>query len=181
MTSDPKRRRCRSILLVVGAPLALVVAVYAAKAIRMPQDAPLARMYRTEAELAALVKAVDTYRGDHGAYPPAGAEGLRAATDHLSRNVLYLPDGPPLDGWRRAYHYVPSTCYENAGSGAFRGAEGFHAPGRYQIYSVGADGQAGIDNAEARRDNVTSWDSGKSWRNTYQALQKAYDREQRNP
>jgi len=135
--------------------------------LRIPKDAPRPRMYRTEADLAALVKALEVYREAYGAYPPRGAAGLRLATDHLSRNADYLPDGPPPDAWGRPYCYVPHTEYAEPGSGALRMDEEFAAPDTYQVYSAGADGDPGLESAEARRDNICNWDPDKSWRAVY--------------
>ncbi|HIJ74679.1 MAG TPA: hypothetical protein HPP83_11320, partial [Candidatus Hydrogenedentes bacterium] len=73
--------------------LVAVVTVFVVASRRIPEDAPIARMYRTEAGLTALAKAIETYRDAHGAYPPAGIEGLRLATDYLSRDADYFPDG----------------------------------------------------------------------------------------
>ena len=173
---SPERRRrcCLSAALIVGAPLLLMAGACLVYVNRLPEDAPLARMYRTEADLTALCIAVDTYFEAHEAYPPAGAGGLRLATDHLSRNVPYLPDGPPHDGWDRPFCYVPHTEYDRAGAGAFRDATAYPAPGTYQIYSVGVDGAAGHEDEAKRLDNIRSWDSGRPWRAVYHEHQRTY-------
>jgi hypothetical protein len=163
----------------LGAPLLLIAGVYLVYAKRMPEDAPLARMYRTEVNLTALCTAVDAYFETHQAYPPAGADGLRLATDHLSRNVPYLPEGPPYDGWDQPYIYVPTTEYDRPGTGALKAAVGYPAPGTYQLYSVGADGEAGQDDTAKQLDNITSWEPGRPWRAIYQERQRAYDEERR--
>jgi len=149
-----------------GTGLLVVLAVYFIVAVRLPEDAPLARMYRTEADLAGLAKAVDTYFRDHGGYPPAGPEGLRAATDNLSRNANYFPHGPPPDAWGRPYHYVPHAAYE-ADPTALKAGGAHCAPDSYQLYSAGADGEAGIDEPGRRRDNICTWDETRSWRAVY--------------
>ncbi len=156
---------------VVGVTVAYVVA-----ARRLPADAPLARMYRTEADLALLVTAVESYFNAHRRYPPAGPEGLRIATDHLSKTVDYLPDGPPLDAWGQPYCYAPHTAYRKTGAGALRGDDGYYAAETYQIYSLGADRDPGIDDPVKRQDNISSWDASKSWRTVYHARNKAFGR-----
>jgi hypothetical protein len=131
-------------------------------------------MYRTEADLTALIKAVDTYRAEEGAYPPAGPEGLRMATDFLSRKGHYLPDGPPPDGWDRPFVYVPSSAYAAPNSQALRHGNAYYAPDTYQLYSAGADGANGLDDTEKQRDNIGNWDSAKSWRTDYFKLNSDY-------
>lgn len=156
----------------------LAAAAYVFYARRLPEDAPLARMYRTEATLRLLVRAVDGYRAAHGAWPPAGPEGLERAVAHLSRNVNYLPEGVPRDAWDRAYVYVPADEYDGPDSLALRGPDGaWHAPGACQIYSRGADGDAGIGNPAAQRDNIVSWDPDRSWRPHYRTLNRRYRKE----
>jgi hypothetical protein len=114
------------------------------------------------------------YRDAYGVLPPLGEAGLRAAAEHLSRNVEYLPDGPPPDAWGRAYRYVPHTAYDAPSSEALRGSNGYFDPQGFQLYSVGADGDAGRDDAAAQADNVVSWDRFRAWRETYHALQRQY-------
>ena len=168
------RRCCLSAALIVGAPLLLMVGAYLVYVNRMPEDAPLAPMYRTEANLTALCTAVDTYFEAHEAYPPAGAGGLRLATDHLSRNVPYLPDGPPRDAWDQPFCYVPNTEYDRPGAGALRDAGGYPARDTYQVYSVGANGAPGHDDETKRLDNITSWDPDRMWRAVYHEHQRTY-------
>ena len=154
--------------------VAIAVIVFAVAALTLSRDAPLARMYRTEATLTALVKAVDTYYEAHGTYPPAGTDGLRLAAGHLSRIADYFPEGPPPDAWERPYRYVPHTQYHEEDCGALKAGGQYAAPETYQVYSLGADGKAGIRDAIYRQDNITSWDKEKSWRPVYRALNKAY-------
>ena len=153
---------------------AAMVIAFVVAALTVPRDAPLARMYRTEATLTALVKAVDTYYEAHGAYPPAGTDGLRLAANYLSRTANYFPEGPPPDGWERPYHYVPYTQYHEYDCGALKAGDQYAAPDTYQIYSLGADGKAGIHDLVYRQDNLCSWDKQKSWRPVYRVLNKAY-------
>ena len=177
MASDRERRRrgCLVLAFLGGTCLLVLLAGYLIVAVRLQQDAPLARMYRTEADLAGLVKAVDAYFRDHGQYPPAGPEGLRLATDHLSRKANYFPHGPTPDAWGRPYHYVPHTAYD-ADPAALRDQRGYGAPDSYQLYSMGADGDAGVDDPEKQGDNICSWEEGRSWRAAYRARNKDFMR-----
>ncbi|NIA14000.1 MAG: hypothetical protein GWP08_07960 [Nitrospiraceae bacterium] len=147
--------------------------------LRMPEDAPLARMYRTEADLTGLARALDGYYAEHGQYPPAGPEGLRMATEHLSKIAAYFPSGPPPDAWDRPYCYVPAAQYDDPGAGALRSEDGHCAPGAYQLYSLGADGASGIDREAARHDNICNWDKTKPWRRVYRKMNKAFMRERK--
>lgn len=159
----------------------LIAALAWLAASRVPKDSPLAQMYRTEADLRALVTAIEMYARDLGAYPPAGIDGLRAATGHLSRDVDYLPEGPPNDAWDRPYVYVPHTEYDRAGSLAFSGPGGPFAPRSFQLYSVGMDGDAGLTNPELSRDNIVNWDPNRSWRAVYKMRQRAHTRNNEGP
>ncbi|MCL4216299.1 MAG: type II secretion system protein GspG [Candidatus Hydrogenedentes bacterium] len=154
-------------LLVIAAAMAvLLVPAW----LRSPDD-PLARMFRTEADLTALSHAVDVYREQEGAYPPPGLDGLERAAAALSRNMDYFAKGPPRDAWDLPYIYVPATEYANETRKALKdGAGGWFAPDTFQLYSTGADGEAGLTNPEAQRDNITSWDKTKSWRKIYRNL-----------
>ncbi len=175
-------RILRGCLFAVGIAVALVVAGVVSLLIvswRRPEDSPLARMYRTEADLAALAKAVAMYAEAHSVYPPPGQVGLRLATDYVSRDTAYFPDGPPPDGWERPYRYVPSSEYAAKNSGACRVEGEFAAPGAFQLYSLGADGVAGLDDAAQQADNITSWDPSKAWRAIYHEQEVAFRRKRR--
>jgi hypothetical protein len=176
--SSPVRGGFRKVVVWGGLAAFGIVAIGWIMSLRVPKDSPLARMYRTEADLRALVTAVEMYRRHLGVYPPGGREGLRAATKHLSRNVDYLPQGPPNDGWDRPYVYVPHTEYARLGSRAFTGPRGAFAPQTFQIYSVGRDGDAGLTNPELARDNIVSWDPDCSWRAVYKEGQSEFMRYQ---
>lgn len=149
-------------------------------ALSTPRHSPKAQMYRTEATLRSLANAIETYRADLGTYPPAGESGLRLAVTHLSKTVDYLPDGPPRDAWDRAYYYVPSADYDLPGSTAIKMDGQSMAPGTYQLYSAGIDGDPGLDDPRKRADNITSWDSERPWRTKYYYLQQAYFESQVN-
>jgi len=180
LISSRRGRTVAIIAFVVCACAAGVVAVYCLVALRLPEDAPLARMYRTEADLSALTKAVDSYFESHGSYPPGGLDGLRLATDHLSRNVAYFPYGPPNDSWSRSFTYVPHNEYQAPESQALQRDGVFFAPETYQLYSAGADGVAGVDDPAGQADNIVSWDTAKSWRAKYRDLNKRYLDDKRN-
>ena len=180
MISSRRGRAVAVIVLIGGACAAGAAAVYCIVALRLPEDAPLARMYRTEADLAALAKAVDMYFESCGAYPPGGPAGLRLATDHLSRNAAYFPYGPPNDAWAEPFTYVPHKEYGETNSPALRRDGIFFAPETYQLYSMGADRASGGESFPAYLDNITSWDAAKSWRAKYRDLNKRYFDEKRN-
>ncbi|MBN2312242.1 MAG: hypothetical protein JXR94_24900, partial [Candidatus Hydrogenedentes bacterium] len=108
-------------------------------------------------------------------YPPAGPDGLRLATDSLSRGAPYLPEGPPNDAWGRPFHYVPHTEYGRPGSGAMCADDGtFYAPTAFQVYSLGGDGRAGVDNPGERQDNISNWEPARPWRAVYRQRQQAF-------
>ncbi len=174
--NKPKRRKAGCIFALSAIPilLALVAGVFIALSLRMPYDAPLARMYRAETEVRALAKAVDTYYGMYKEYPPAGKEGLQMATRFLSARANYFPKGPPPDPWGHSYRYAPGNAYETPSSEALRSPDGFHAPGAYQVYSEGADGKSGFDGRGGEEDNITSWDQAKSWRGAYKELNRQF-------
>lgn len=142
--------------------------------IATPEDSPRARMFRTEAELRALMTAIETYQAEYGIYPPPGAEGLELAMAYLSRNVQYHAGGTPVDGWGHAFHYVPADAYEEVGSAALTGDDGFFATDTYQLYSPGMDNDPGFEETLKQRDNITSWDRDRSWRALYSERQKKF-------
>jgi len=157
---------------VVVAVLAMLGYIQYARSV--PADSPLARMYRTEADLTSLVKAVETYHALYGVYPPGGRDGLQKACAALSRRANYLPDGPPPDGWNRPFRYVPSTEYDFPGSPTVRQDGQPYAPGAYQIYSMGSTAGPDSNAPDTRRGFITSWDKEKTWRPSYNELQKQY-------
>jgi hypothetical protein len=148
-------------LMAIAVVLVLVVAVFVARSFWVSPDAPMSRMYRTEADLRSLMTAIETYYAYKGVYPPPGEAGIAVALAHLSQTVDYFPDGAPLDGWGQAFVYVPHFAYRGGESGALKDGDYF-APDSYQLYSVGADGDA-----ETVADNITSWDADRSWRRIY--------------
>ena len=134
----------------------------------------MAQLYRTEVGLTALVTAVESYKQDLGNYPPAGQEGLRLATRHLSKNANYMPDEQALDAWGHPYVYVPSDAYAQPNSGALQVQGVYLAPNTFQIYSPGMDNDPGFEAPLRRRDNVTSWEPDRPWRGAYKELHKQF-------
>lgn len=144
--------------------LLLLVVLGVAYSLMVPVDSPRARMFRTEADLTSLVTALETYKADKGEYPPSGPAGLRMATDHLSRTANYMPDGPPPDGWGRPYCYVRAQDYAGSDTVLRDSGGNCHAPGTYQLYSAGEDG-----NLQTQQDNICSWRrDAKPWREWYE-------------
>lgn len=174
MTSKSRRNGC---ILLVFFLLMATVAVglsFLVMSIAVPENSPLAQMYRTEAALALLINAIETYRADLGDFPPPGQEGLRLATRHLSRHVNYVTDEQSLDAWGRPFVYVPARAYTESDSPAIRDGIAFFAPDTYQLYSVGIDGDAGLESAAKRADNIVSWDDRRTWRERYRKLHQEF-------
>lgn len=141
----------------------------------MPEDAPLARMYRGEATLTTLGNAVRAYHQRHGVWPPRGHEGLAAALRDFSARADYYPEGVPSDPWGGSWVYVPAPAYAAAPDLVLRDAAGRpFAPRTFQLYSRGSDGAAGPGDAAANADNLMSWDAGRSWRPVYRQRQRAH-------
>ena len=168
MTSS--QRRWRTGCFLAAAPLALLAAWWLARSLALPNDSPLARMYRTETILTVLANAVDAYHAEYGTYPGPGRPGLDAAINLLATKANYLPGGTPYDAWGRPYRYIPSTAYNAPGSEALRCGQDFCQPETYQLYSAGADGHPGVDDDATRVDNITSWEPDKPWRAVYHAM-----------
>ena len=148
-------------------------------ALRVPGDSPMARAYRTEATLASLAKAVDTYHERHKTYPPAGQVGLRMATRELSGEANYMPGEPALDAWGMPFQYIPYYDYEAPGVPSVHQHGLYFAPGAYQLYSLGADMKSSREGAGYGRDDVVSWDTNKPWRETYKEQQQTYMQERK--
>ena len=165
---------CLPLVVVLGVFALILLAFYLLLSLRLPEDAPLARMYRTEADIAFLKKAIEHCREVKGAYPPAGHEGLLEATRVLSAKADYVPGGPPPDAWGRPYHYVPHAQYGEPQWQALRSGDAYCAPDTYQLYSEGADGDPGLDDAVKQQDNIRSWDSSKTWRAVYRDANEAF-------
>ena len=159
--------------VVAGAALAAVgigSVLFVFLAGNMPPDAPLPRMYRTETTLRQAAAALELYRTHHGAYPDLGWGGLRAA--------WRLAEGParpdPTDAWQQPLVYIPHGAYATPGLPVMLCDGAPCAPGTFQLYSVGADGDAGLGDPERQVDNITSWEDVPAWREHYQALHEAF-------
>ena len=172
-------RGCAVTTICAMAGLSACAIAYAVYASRIPHDSPIARMYRAETDIGTLVRAVEVYRKEHGAYPEPGMEGLRKATAQFSSKAVYFPGGPPMDPWGRAYQYVSHERYAEPGSAAMRGPDGYYMPDGVQVYSMGADGDAGLEDASHAMDNLSNWDKERSWRALYKTLHKQYMEERR--
>ena len=157
----------------------VVIALVWGRAHRLPEDAPLARMYRTEADLWMLRHAIEQYHDRNGAYPPPGEGGLEKAVETLGQGADYLPSGPPPDAWSRPFRYIPHTAYSEENVEVFQTEEGYEAPETFQLFSPGASGKPGFDDPEARRDTITSWEPGRPWRGAYRELNEAFMEERR--
>jgi general secretion pathway protein G len=100
------------------------------------------RQAAARAQIELFGAALDQYRLDIGAYPPAGA-GLQALVRNpnvSNWNGPYLKRAAvPADPWGRSYQY--------------RCCPGDH--GDYDVWSLGADGAPGGD---AENGDVASWD-----------------------
>jgi len=181
-----RRARSRRVAVVVAGTAGLCIVGMAFfhlwRAQRMPRDAPLPMMYRTEAQMQSLVTAIAKYRKIHNEYPPSGIEGQRAAVDALNATVVYLTE-LPRDAWGRHFVYVRAGDYSDEGTGAVRDRtrNEFYNPDTYQIYSIGMDAAWARDDDPAdprspNRDNVNNWDHSRSWRKTYHDRQREYRR-----
>ncbi len=145
----------RRAFAVAGVFLLAFLALYVYRTASIPADSPIARMYRTEADLAMLGNALDHYRSEYGRYPQPGAEGLAAATEFLSETGNYLPGGPPSDGWGRPYVYA--TAQDSA-----------------RVYSLGADGINGREGIPGSPDDIGADGASRSYRTHYRALQREF-------
>ncbi len=165
---------CMPLAVVLCVFCLILLAFYLVLSFRLPEDAPLARMYRTEADIAFLKKAVENYYKIKGSYPRAGQEGLNEAARLLSANANYLPGGAPPDAWGHEYCYVPHESYGDPQWHALSVNGVYCEGGTYQVYSAGMDGDPGVEDLSKRADNITAWDESKSWRPVYRAANKSF-------
>lgn len=164
----------KKIAWLAGLVLVACAIAYVLKAISVPFDSPIARMYRTEADLTMLSMAIEFYHAEWEVYPPAGDAGLDLAAAVISQQAIYLPSGPPPDGWARSFVYVPHDAYANSDSGALSQDDAYFAPETFQLYSLGVDGLSGAQDWANYQDNILSWDTTKSWRALYEQLQQSF-------
>jgi hypothetical protein len=172
MTTSSSRRLALGCVVAGAAAAAVIVAavLFFFLVGNMPEEAPLARMYQTETTLRQAVAALEHYRARHGVYPPPGWGGLRAAW--RSADGLTRPE--PTDAWQQPLVYIPHEAYDTPVFPVLECDGAPCAPGTFQLYSVGADGDAGLHDPERRADNITSWDAVPTWREHYQALHEAF-------
>jgi len=108
---------------------------------RLFQHVGGAKQKTAKAQIELLGTALDSYRLDIGSYPST-EQGLQALREQPSGvenwNGPYLPKKIPQDPWGNDYHYK---------------YPGEH--GDYDLYSYGADGEAGGDGEDA---DVSSWE-----------------------
>jgi general secretion pathway protein G len=139
MSFDRGRHRARAfslvevmIVLVIIGLLAGVVSINARAYIMK------ARQHTARAEIATIVKALNTYYGTYARYP-TNDEGLGALTKPTEKISEPLLDGEPKDPWGNLYQY---------------NAPG--AKGPFEVMSYGADGRPGGDgaNADISSDNL---------------------------
>ncbi|MDF1802102.1 type II secretion system major pseudopilin GspG [Thalassovita sp.] len=127
-------------LMVVVVILSVLALVIVPRVIDRPDQA---RAARAQADIAAIVSAVNLYRLDNFRYPTT-EQGLaalvsRPATDPVPANWAangYM-DRVPMDPWGQPYQYL---------------APGVH--GDFDIFTYGADGTPGGDSANA---DIGSW------------------------
>lgn len=127
-------------LMVVVVILSVLALVIVPRVIDRPDQA---RAARAQADIAAIVSAVNLYRLDNFRYPTT-EQGLaalvsRPATDPVPANWAangYM-DRVPMDPWGQPYQYL---------------APGVH--GDFDIFTYGADGTSGGDSANA---DIGSW------------------------
>lgn len=125
------------VVVVILSILALVIAP------RIMDRPDQARVARVEADLNVLESAISIYRLDNYVYPTT-EQGLRALVERPTIEPLppnwarngYI-DRLPQDPWGRPYQYLQP---------------GLHGP--FDVFSLGADGVAGGEGADA---DVGSW------------------------
>jgi hypothetical protein len=166
--------------ILVALLLLLLSAVILLSILRNRGSKLRAAMYRTEANLVAIESAIRAYTDRYEALPPSGNRGLELAVEELNRDVVFYPEGVPLDGWSQDYIYVNADDYESEGSLAIRdaGSDLYHNPGGYQLYSVGSDGKRGPEDGpmagdRLNDDNINNWDGKRSWRAVYRLRSQA--------
>jgi general secretion pathway protein G len=128
-------------LMVVVVILSVLALVIVPRVIDRPDQA---RAVRARTDIASVVSAVSFYRLDNLRYPST-EQGLMAlvnapSTPPLAANWAtggYI-DRLPIDPWGQAYQYLSPGVY-----------------GEFDVFSYGADGQAGGQGADA---DIGSWD-----------------------
>jgi len=142
--SSPRRRRGFTLIeiMVVIAILGILAALIVPRIVGRTDDA---RIAAAKTDIATIMQALKLYRLDNGRYPST-EQGLRALIEKPSSEPLplnwkqggYLErNSVPKDPWGKEYQYL------NPGQ-----------RGEIDVFSLGADGQAG---GEANNADVGSW------------------------
>ncbi|MCE2971770.1 MAG: type II secretion system major pseudopilin GspG [Burkholderiales bacterium] len=142
--SSPRRRRGFTLIeiMVVIAILGILAALIVPRIVGRTDDA---RIAAAKTDIATIVQALKLYRLDNGRYPST-EQGLRALIEKPTSEPLplnwkqggYLErNSVPKDPWGKEYQYL------NPGQ-----------RGEIDVFSLGADGQAG---GEANNADVGSW------------------------
>lgn len=124
------------VLTILGILAALVVPKFSGRTEQARQTA-------AQTQISNFATALDNFEVDNGYYPK-GKNGLmdlvQTPRDAQNWRGPYLQKEIPMDPWNRPYVY---EC------------PGKHNPSSYDLYSTGADGQAGTD------DDVCNWTTNK--------------------
>ncbi|PJE78611.1 Type II secretion system protein G [invertebrate metagenome] len=128
-------------IMVVVVILGILAAMVVPKLLSRPDQA---KVTVAKADIEAISQALELYRLDNGMYPTTdqGLEALvkQPTTSPEPRN--WNPEGylkrVPVDPWNRPYLYMQP---------------GVH--GKYDLYSLGANGEDGGEGINA---NITNWD-----------------------
>ncbi len=142
--SSPRRRRGFTLIeiMVVIAILGILAALIVPRIVGRTDDA---RIAAAKTDIATIMQALKLYRLDNGRYPST-EQGLRALIEKPTSEPLplnwkqggYLErNSVPKDPWGKEYQYL------NPGQ-----------RGEIDVFSLGADGQAG---GEANNADVGSW------------------------
>jgi len=164
-------RKPRMFLFATVGGLAVVMvllAIFLVHWSRRPGASPLEKMQWTEAQMDQFSNALNVYYTAYKQYPTMAHFGR---VIH-SCAILYS-EGKPLDAWGHPFAYVPAYQLDEDGSPALANGS-FYPEAPYQLYSRGADGDAGNVKMKARVDNITSWEKAKPWRKSYEKLEKDY-------
>jgi general secretion pathway protein G len=136
------RRRSRGFTLLELMVVIVIIGVLAALiAPKVLENVDRAKITAAQADISSLMNALKMYKLDNGRYP-SGDQGLQALVSKPSTGTMpgnwrsYL-DKLPDDPWHHPYQYANP---------------GVH--GEIDVFSMGADGQAGGDGNDA---DIGSW------------------------
>lgn len=137
--SAASRRRQRGFTLIEIMVVVVIMGILAALVVPRVLDRPdQARAVAARQDISALMQALKLYRLDNGRYPST-QQGLAVLTGkgEQGKNARVYLDRLPNDPWGHPYQYL------NPG-----------ANGEIDVFSTGADGQPGGENADA---DIGSW------------------------